>query len=102
MKISITKESKSYLTVNEYEVAQRIIGEMREENLNEIAMIAADIATSGKGQKVFEATAEICRNIRVWNQYGDDSGMLDIWASTGDNYAELQRHMSIEHYGKNN
>lgn len=96
MKISITEESKKYLTVEEHEIAKRIVKEFRaadraadSEELQDYARQAARIA-AGSVTDVLKASASIARNNRAYNALGTDTGMLDVWfdvtASTWDGF----------------
>ena len=121
MKVRITKQMKEILTVAEMPAARKMIEDLRTDLVvKEYAEMAARIAGC-KCPKIFKADAEIARNARVFNQYSDMSGNLDvwvktyafsdydgffivgayltdIWASTGYNDEELRRHMYIRRF----
>ena len=122
MKISITEESKQYLTVNEYEIAKRIVKEFKaaeSESIEEYARQAAYIV-DGSVQEVLKANASIARNNRADNALAADTGMLDVWfnitartsngfviigaylsdlwQATGENNEELASHMYIRKF----
>ena len=80
MKITVTKDSKRYITLDEAETVKEIIRDFNtpDENLTDYAKIAARIA-SGESCEIIKATAEIAKNCRAWNEYSDHSGELDIW-----------------------
>lgn len=120
MKITITKEAKdNWMTVSMLPVAKQIIKDMKDEDA------AADLSIlSGMfhGATPKEYTAEMALNSRVWEQYGENSGRMDIWITTtidswqdkaiykvgcylsdiwqsdGDNTEELKSHMYILTY----
>lgn len=90
MKVTITKDSLAYLTVNEYEHAKKIVRDMRDGGMaarDYAASAAAAILNSdaykafGDGCKeVLAASAEICRdNATEYGRYGDGAGHLDVW-----------------------
>lgn len=92
MKVTITEESKKYLTVEEYEIAKRIVKEFKAaefETVEDYARQAAYIA-AGSVNEVLKAKASIARNNRVYNALATDTGMLDVWidvtASTSDGF----------------
>lgn len=88
MQVKITKKSKKWLTVAQMPIVHQIISDLKDDESTaaEYAMQAADIILhanfgyefSSKA-KVFEATAEISRNERIYNYYGEESEHLDIW-----------------------
>ena len=91
MKVNITKDSRAWMTLDEYEQAKLIVKEMREDEYNarDYIEIAARCwlehtdMTDRKDyvKEVHKADAEICRNGRVWGAYSDRTGCLDIWVT---------------------
>lgn len=86
MKISITKDTKRILTVEEMELARKIIMAEKDEDsmtVEEYAKMAVEAVIEAYGhdwcEKILEASAEIAKNCRVWNYYHDDSRDLDVW-----------------------
>lgn len=123
MKIKITAEAKKWLTVAEMPEVKKIIADMKEyDTLQEDAQTAARIASgSNEHFEILKCEAEIAGNRRVWNQYGENSGRLDIWVDAyaysefygfynlgfymsdiwsvdGDNNEEIRSHMYIREY----
>lgn len=123
MKISITKESKKVITIEEAQIAQKIIEGEKESTMTvaeaaEMAVNAAAILhNEDRCCRVLEATAQISKNIHVWNFYHDDSRHLDVWVEAtaqtengfciigaylsdiyqiaSDNREEIARHMFV-------
>ena len=100
MKVSITEESKKYLTVEEYEIAKRIVKEFKaadSEELQDYARQAARIV-DGSVHEIFKATASIARNNRAYNALATDTGLLDIWfditASTSNGFVIIGAYLS--------
>lgn len=84
MKISITKDSKRVITLEEVEQARKIIeSEKENDSVNYYAEMAVDAAATLHGGddcvKVLEASAEIAKNQRLWNFYHEESRDLDVW-----------------------
>ena len=121
MKIKFGSEQKKYITVAELPIVKQIISDMKEDDgLMEYAEIAARIASGGYVVKVYECSAEIAKNGRIYNAYGDDTENLDIWINaaaltsegfvmfgiyltdvwniTGDNAEEIKSHMYIRKF----
>lgn len=121
MKIKFGAEQKKIVTVAELPIVKRIMAEMKEDDgLKEYAEMAARIASGGSCEKVYECSAEIAKNRRVYEQWGDGSGNLDIWIEaaaltsegfvifgiylsdvwsiTGDNADEIRSHMYIRKF----
>ena len=123
MKIKFGTEQKKIITVAELPEVKKIISEYSNQIGKFEAEIAARIA-SGANLEIIKFEAEISKNHRIWNQYTDESGMLDIWMevwafdpyygfyqigaylsdiwqSTGDNADELRNRMYIRKYTEN-
>jgi len=125
MKVIITKESRRYITLEEAAIARKIISDCREDGMSpaDYAKIAIDAVGSNDYNwcvKVYEASAEICKNCRVWDAYGDDTrdldvwieataktsngfieigaALSDIWSITSDNGAEIANHMYVRQF----
>ena len=92
MKVRITKEAKSWLTLAEAPAANAIIRSMKEDesDAKEYATMAVNCIGSACGHtnwctRVLEADAEIDGNYRIWDAYssefGKESGRLDVWIS---------------------
>ena len=81
MKINITKESKRIITLDEMPAVRQIINDFKEDDgIKEYGRTAARAASGSYGNfEILKAEAEIAKNQRVWNQYTEESGTLDIW-----------------------
>lgn len=125
MKVKFTEDAKRFITVSEMPAVKRIIAEMKEDGeIKGYSEMAARVA-SGKNEnfEILKAEAEISRNARVNDAYGEGSGKLDvwlniyafnsyagfyeigayltdIWAITGDNAEEIRNHMYINKYSR--
>ena len=103
MKITMGKDYKKWMTLEEYEQAKGIISGEKENPLTPAyyaEMAAREILAAKKAngvtdwfREVLVASAEISGNCRVRDYYGDNTGKLDIWISakvtTGYGYLEL-------------
>lgn len=121
MKVAFTKEAKKYITLEEAPKARQIIEECKEYDLADLAQTAARIAGGQDSYEILKATAEIAKNARVYDLYGDDSGTLDVWLEIyafnkyigfydigvylsdiwqldGENAAEIKKHMYLREY----
>ena len=99
MKVTITKDTKKWLTLEQAPIARRIIADMKQDEtpITEYAAMAVNCIGNALGHfnwcsRVLEAKAEISGNRRIWNQYSDDSETLDVWidftARTDDGFIE--------------
>ena len=81
MKITITAKSKRIITIAEMPIVKRIITEFKEDEntAREYAAIAARMITGDNCVEVINAEAQIAKNCRIYNQYGEDSADFDIW-----------------------
>ena len=82
MKVLFTRKEKEYFTVAEMPVVKRIIEEMKENDLNSDITTLSHIITSTGDVTVFESSATIAKNRRVWNALSNDSRDVDIWIET--------------------
>lgn len=83
MKVTFTKEARSWVTIEDAPIVKRIIAEFSKDPtpVREYAEMAARIAGKSNGVRVIECAAEIAGNSRVWNYYGDDTKMFDVWVT---------------------
>ena len=125
MKVKMTADSKRLVNLEDAKMVNRIIREMKddEETAEGYARYAVNAASEYGTVKVYEAEAEIVKNSRVWNAYGDDTKdfdiwinatartsdgfmdvgayLTDIWALTGDNHNEIAKsYMYIRKYSE--
>ena len=104
MKITFGKDYKKYLTVEEHEYAKTLIHDMKEDESTpaEYAVYAVNAIGAAYGigscERVLECSAEIAGNCRVYDQYGNGSGNLDVWlhgiAKTWDAYIEFGAYLT--------
>lgn len=80
MKVKYGTEQKRYVTVAEVPAVKDIIAQCREYDIKDFAIIAAH-AIKNTEFEIMKAEAEIAKNCRVWNYYGEESGSLDVWIS---------------------
>ena len=120
MKVSITQESKKSITAYQMTAAREIVAQLKEDEMSaadyaEYAVNAILNSTDTFLSEILTAKAEIMRNARAWNAYGDDTADVDVWISgiartwngfveygayltdiwslASDNYDELAYHM---------
>ena len=82
MKIRITSESKSVLTLAEMPAVREIQRREAENTMtpSEYLLMAAHVVTdSNENFQIFNASAEIAKNGRVWDYYGENTAYLDVW-----------------------
>lgn len=83
MKVTILKEDKRYITLEDAPVVHQIIADMKEDESTaaDYAKYAIDAAYDLRayGIEVLKASAKIAKNARAWNAYNDHSETLDIW-----------------------
>ena len=125
MKVSITAETKKFVTISEMPAVQKVVEAMKEDafSVKEYAEMAARIASSCNTVNVLEAKAEIAGNCRVYERICDGSAQFDVWITytavinggfdgiimggaylsdiwdyTTDNAAEIRSHMYIRKF----
>ena len=81
MKIQFTNEMKRIVTVAEMPSVRSVIEFERDDEwtAKEWAKMAAELVCSHSRVKVLEASAEIAKNFRVRDAYGEDSSDFDVW-----------------------
>ena len=87
MKVTFGKDYKKFLTVEQHETAKTMIRNMKEDESSpaDYAVYAVNAIGRAEGmgscEKVMECTAEIAGNCRIYNYYGENTGVLDVWLS---------------------
>jgi len=103
MKIKMTADSKRIVSLEEAPAAQSIISSMKEDDTSTPADYIRQAVNALCGDRnscdqVFEASAEIAKNCRVWNYHSDNSGTLDVWitgtAKTFDTFYIIGAYLS--------
>lgn len=81
MKVAFTKEARAWVSIADAPIVKRMIREFAEDEtpVREYAEMAARIAGKSNLVRVLECNAEIAGNSKVWNYYGDDTNVLDVW-----------------------
>lgn len=122
MKIQFTNEMKHIVTVAEMPSVRSVIESERdgEWTAKEWAKMAAEFVCPHSRVKVLEASAEIAKNFRVRDAYGDDSAdfdvwvkftafaddsfvmgsayLTDLWTASADNREETVKHMHVRRF----
>ena len=86
MKISFPKGYKTWMTLEDVDRTKEVAAGEKEDVFTpkDYAEMAANMALKHESdyfEKVLEAKAEFARNARIWNDYTDNSGNMDIWIS---------------------
>ena len=82
MKIRIPAEMKRVLTLAEMPAVREIQRQESEDTMtvSEYLQMAAHVASRDNSSfQIYDASAGIAKNGRIWNYYGDGSGSLDVW-----------------------
>lgn len=122
MKIQFTNEMKRIVTVAEMSSVRSVIESERDDEwtAKEWAKMAAELVCSHSRVKVLEASAEIAKNFRVRDAYGEDSAdfdvwvkftafaddsfvmgavyLTDLWTASADNREETVKHMHVRRF----
>lgn len=122
MKIQFTNEMKRIVTVAEMPSVRSVIESERDDEwtAKEWAKMAAELVCSHSRVKVLEASAEIAKNFRVRDAYGEDSAdfdvwvkftafaddsfvmggvyLTDLWTASADNREETIKHMHVRRF----
>lgn len=104
MKVALPKDYRKTFTLEEMDIARKIIRDMKDDEFKpeQYAEIAIDHwfnhHTADGRDTVLTATAEISKNRMVWNAYGDETRQMDIWVSavakTYGGYLELGAYLT--------
>lgn len=122
MKVQFTAEMKRIVTVAEMPSVRSVIESERDDEwtAKEWAKMAAELVCSHSRVKVLEASAEIAKNFRVRDAYGEDSAdfdvwvkftafaddsfvmggvyLTDLWTASADNREETIKHMHVRRF----
>lgn len=122
MKIQFTNEIKHIVAVAEMPSVRSVIESERNDEwtAKEWAKMAAELVCSHSRVKVLEASAEIAKNFRVRDAYGEDSAdfdvwvkftafaddsfvmggayLTDLWTASADNREETVKHMHVRRF----
>ena len=100
MKVTLPKDYKEIFTMAQLEAAKQVIAQEKDQD-EETPAGWAKMAIAEEGsypEKILEATATICRNCRIWNQYTDESRDLDVWieatAKTTEGFMEIGAYLT--------
>lgn len=106
MKVTLPKDYRKTFTLEDMDIARRIIRDMKEDDTTptwyaEVALghwIFKRLKNRDGVYEVLRATAEISKNRRSWEAYGEDTRQMDIWieavAKTFDGYLELGAYLT--------
>lgn len=100
MIVRMTADSRRVISLDESEIARRIIEMAREDDLRSYAVSAVNCTgVNFNGcTKIYEANAEIARNGRVWDAFFEGSRDIDIWinvvARTDYGFVELGAYLT--------
>lgn len=83
MKVTLLKEDKKYITLEQAPIVRQIIADMKEDEYTaeKYAEMAIRATYNGNAYhiEVLKASAKISTNCRVMNAFTENSGNLDIW-----------------------
>lgn len=80
MKITLPENYKRFLTIADMENLREIRQQMKEENLEELAQMAARVASGSNYEfEILKSSAEIAKNSRIYNAFTENSAELDVW-----------------------
>lgn len=107
MKVTLPKDYRSLFTLEEMDIARKLIREMKDDELpaREYADIAVNYilsrflpSTGGYFDELLKSNFEITKNGYGWEQYGKGYRNLDIWfsgvAKTSRGYLEFGVYMT--------
>lgn len=103
MKVTLEKEYRKLYTLEQLEQAKLVIAceKEDEETAKGWAEYAAREALQGTGdwlREVVTAEAHTARNCRIWEQYGDGTGDMDVWVKalcrTANGFLEVGAYLS--------
>lgn len=124
MRVTLEKEYKRYITLEEAPFVRRFIADMKQDEfpIADAARMAVEVAC-GWGStcvKIYEAKATFAKNQRVYNWYGEETRDFDVWIEataqatngfyivgaylsdihsiTGDNHEEVKSHMYVRKF----
>ena len=124
MRVKLEKDYRQYSTLEQLEQARNVIKAEKEDEETvagwaKYAVMEALKDTGHCDREILQAEATTARNGRIWDQYGDGTGTMDVWikatARTSEGFIEIgaylsdiwqsgvtdyRQHMYIERYGR--
>lgn len=104
MKVKLEERYREFYTIEDLDAAKRVIAVERqddEETPEGWAGYAAREAMrncSGYVKRIIEASARTAKNMRVWNEYGEETKDLDVWiealAETSEGFLKIGAYLS--------
>ena len=82
MKVNITKKTKEAIYASQLDAAKTVVACCKEEEETTpkwYAEMAAALLLDENYPTIYTAEAYVMPNCRVWNQYGEETGNLDVW-----------------------
>lgn len=81
MKVQITRNTKDILSVSEMPAARQIVKDFREDEDIDgyISSVARIVCGYNESFEILRSSAEITRNCRIQDYYGDNTKDLDVW-----------------------
>lgn len=87
MKVALPKDYRKTFTLEELDTARKIIRDMKDDDFT--ATQYAEVAVShwlwkrdDVEDEVIRASAEIAKNCRVWDAYGEGTECMDVWVES--------------------
>lgn len=103
MKVKLPKDYRARFTLEDMDIARKLIRDLKEDDATPTwyAEIAVDHwlrNTSTCRDAVLTATAEIAKNGRAWDAFGEGTGHMDVWiesvTKTWGGYLELGAYLT--------
>ena len=106
MKVTMPKKDtltgrsyRDYFTLSDVDRAKMVIEYEKDDDYTIKEWAEYAIQEAGKGAEIiFEASAEVARNGRIYNAYTENSGDMDVWitatAKTYDGFIEIGAYLS--------
>lgn len=83
MKVTLKKEYKKFVTLEEAPLMRRFLASMKEDEfpIMDAARMAVEVACGfgNRCVKVYEAKATFAKNQRIYNWYSEESRDFDVW-----------------------
>ena len=84
MKVKITQDTKKCFYMSETHCIETVEEALKKSNgvtKDELETLANFICKPGSIAKVYESSAEYCKNIRIFDRYGEGSEHADVWVN---------------------
>lgn len=81
MKVEISLSMKGLIPWSQIQIVKDIVSDAKQERLEDYYWAIGELVSGNPDSKVFDATAEICKNENIWGRWFSGSQDYDVWVT---------------------